>query len=70
MPLPSSCPICGRITVRRLLQDVQITANVKHELRDVGGLSAFICEVEGHIFFVLQKDLGEAAAAASAGAKP
>jgi hypothetical protein len=25
----------------------------------LGGLSAFICEVEGHIFFVLKKDLGE-----------
>jgi hypothetical protein len=57
--LPFSCPICGRFTIRRLLENVQITANMEYEFRNVGGLSAFICEVEGHIFFVLKKDLGE-----------
>jgi hypothetical protein len=62
MPLPFSCPMCGRLTIRRLLENVQITANLEHELRHVGGLSAFICETEGHICFVLQKDLGETAA--------
>lgn len=56
-PLPYTCPICGRLTLRPLLEKVGITANVEHELRNVGGLAAFMCGENGHIFFVMKKDL-------------
>jgi len=56
-PRPYSCPICGRLTIRPLLEKVGITATLDDELRNVGGLSAFMCADNGHIFFVMNKDL-------------
>ena len=55
--VPYACPICGRLTLRSLLDKVEITAKMDHEIRDVGGLSAFMCTEKGHIFFVMQKDI-------------
>ena len=55
--LPYSCPICGRLTIRPLFDKVLITANLDHELRNVGGLAAFMCAENGHIFFVRRKDV-------------
>lgn len=56
---PYSCPICGRLTLRSLFDNVPITAEVDHELRNVSGLAAFICAQYGHIFFVMKKDIEE-----------
>jgi hypothetical protein len=55
--MPYACPICGRLTLRPLFDNVQITADMDHELRNVGGLSAFMCTENGHIFFVMKKDI-------------
>ena len=55
--LPYSCPICGRLTLRPLFEKVHITADMDHELRNVGGLASFICTENGHIFFVMRKDI-------------
>jgi hypothetical protein len=41
---PQSCPICNRLSIRRLLENFQISA-------------AIICEIAGHIFFVRTADL-------------
>jgi hypothetical protein len=57
MGQPYSCPICGRLTIKQLFEEVRITADVDHELRNVGGLSAFMCADNGHIFFVMRKDI-------------
>jgi hypothetical protein len=54
---PHSCPICSRLTLQPLFDNVRITAELDHELRNVGGLAAFMCTENGHIFFVMQKDL-------------
>ena len=57
MRQPYSCPICGRLTVRQLFDNVRITADVDQEMRKVGGLVAFVCAEYGHIFFVSRKDI-------------
>lgn len=54
---PYSCPICGRLTLRPLFDNVEITANMDHGLRNVGGLAAFMCTENSHIFFVMKKDI-------------
>jgi len=48
---PQTCPICNRLSLRR--EDFQISAAINGENRNVSGLAAFICEIAGHIFFVL-----------------
>lgn len=65
LPLPHACPICGQLTIRRLFEDVRITAELDHELRNVGGLAAFMCTQQDHIFFVLRKDLDQRLSASS-----
>jgi hypothetical protein len=57
MRQPYSCPICGRLTVRQVFERVRITADFDQELRNVGGLVAFICAEYGHVFFVSKKDI-------------
>jgi len=59
---PYSCPICGRLTLRPLFDNVHITANVDRELRNVGGLSAYMCTENSHIFFVMKKDVEQESA--------
>ena len=54
---PYSCPICGQLTLRSLFDSVHITVDIDHELRNVGGLAAFMCTQNGHIFFVMKKDI-------------
>lgn len=53
---PFSCPICGRTALEQLFDDIQITANMNYELRNVGGLEAFMCSENRHVFFVMKKD--------------
>ena len=54
---PYSCPICNRLTIRPLFEEVRLTAELDHDLRNVGGLAAFMCADNGHIFFVRKQDL-------------
>ena len=56
---PRSCPICNHPNLRRLLEDVQISAAVTGDIRKVSGVAAFICEIAGHIFFVRISDLDQ-----------
>jgi hypothetical protein len=56
-PSPYSCPICGRLILEPLFDDIQITANTSHEQRNVGGLEGFMCTENRHIFFVMKKDI-------------
>lgn len=30
---------------------------MNHELRNVGGLAAYMCSENGHIFFIMKKDV-------------
>ena len=63
---PYSCPICGRLSLRQLFENVSITANVDHELRNVGGLAAFMCTAVGVLAIVATRDM-EAARTQAAG---
>ena len=60
--VPQSCPICKRPNVKSVFENVPITVDIQTELRKVGGLAAFMCTVNSHIFFVRTADLEEDAA--------
>jgi hypothetical protein len=51
-----SCPICGRRSLEQVLNTVCISARVDGE-RSVGGLMAYRCTENGHIFFVRTTDV-------------
>lgn len=54
--LPPFCPICGLSAIRRL--DLELLRNEsKGEFPPVGGVQAFLCTVNQHIFFVRVEDL-------------
>ena len=40
-------------------EDVQISAAINGNMRQVSGVAAFICEIAGHIFFVRISDLDQ-----------
>lgn len=54
---PLFCPICGKTTVVAVLDQVAINARVNNQVKEVGGLKAFQCGQQGHIFFVRTTDL-------------
>jgi hypothetical protein len=43
--------------VEPLFDDIEITAKMNHQLRNVGGLEGFMCTENHHIFFVMKKDI-------------
>ena len=55
--LPQSCPICNRLQVKPLLEEVRISAMIGGNTESVHGLVGYICEVNGHIFFVRTSDM-------------
>ena len=55
---PLSCPMCNRRTIERVLDNVLISAKVNAET-SVGGMMAYHCTENGHIFFVRTKDVEE-----------
>ena len=58
--LPPFCPICGLGAIRKL--DLKLLREeAKEELPNVGGVQAFICTVNQHVFFVRVADLIAAA---------
>lgn len=55
--VPLCCPVCGEHAIDRILEDLSITARGPAEEKKVGGLAAFMCRVNGHVFFVRYLDL-------------
>ena len=57
--LPPFCPICGLSAIRKL--DLELLRNeTKGTLPPVGGVQAFLCTVNQHVFFVRVEDLAQA----------
>lgn len=54
---PLSCPVCRRTATSRLLEEFNLTAEVKGAVREVNAVGAFRCEEAGHIFFVRFSDV-------------
>jgi hypothetical protein len=54
---PVACPICGLIAVDRIFRDFSMTVKSPLEEKTVSGLAAYICRVNGHVFFVRFADL-------------
>jgi hypothetical protein len=54
---PQSCPICGRLLTKPLLRQFHITAEMDGIVQDVHALGAYMCEDQGHIFFIRATDL-------------
>jgi hypothetical protein len=61
--VPLFCPVCGERAIDRILEDLSITAKGPAEEKQVGGLAAFMCTANGHVFFVRYLDLSLAAPA-------
>ena len=62
LPLRGKCPICGKGPLRHLEIGYKLFVEKSNQKQPIGGLLAFQCEQEGHIFFVMSKDMEEAAA--------
>jgi hypothetical protein len=54
---PLSCPICNLLKLRRLLEEFKITASNGNGDSPVGGLLAYQCLANGHVFFVCVNDV-------------
>lgn len=52
-----SCPLCGIVPVQPILEEIPVRAEVENKQTSVGGLKAFQCRTEGHIFFIRAADL-------------
>lgn len=60
--LRGKCPVCGNRPLAVLPTGYSaIVEKDKHKQR-IGGLVAFQCEEEGHVFFVMAKDVEGVAA--------
>ena len=55
------CPVCGNAPLTMLPTGYSAFVEQSSEKRRIGGLLAFQCE-EGHVFFVMAKDVEDAAA--------
>jgi len=56
--IPVECPVCYRVDVKPLFDhDIRVTADVKGESTNVSGLVGFICDQNGHVFFVRRADI-------------
>ena len=60
--LLGKCPVCGNGPVTRLTIGYRILALKPNQTQPIGGLLAYQCAVEGHVFFVLARDVEEALA--------
>jgi hypothetical protein len=55
--LRGKCPICGRGAIQPLPLDYFVFVAKDHGTQRVGGLTAYQCTQELHIFFVLSRDV-------------
>jgi len=56
------CPICGNGPLTVLPTGYAAFVEKDNENKHIGGLLAFRCEEEGHVFFVMAKDVEDVAA--------
>lgn len=57
--LNGKCPICGQGPLRALPLEHHVTASKGENNQYIGGLVAYQCAQEGHLFFVTAKDVEE-----------
>ena len=62
MIAPGRCPICGKGPLIQLPIGYRMFAEKANETQAIGGLLAFQCSQEGHVFFVMARDVEEAIA--------
>jgi hypothetical protein len=55
-----SCPICNCQQIIPLLEHFRISAQIGEDSLDVQGLWGFVCQAQGHIFFVRISDVKNA----------
>lgn len=60
--LRGKCPICGNGPLAVLPTGYAAFVEKGNEKKRIGGLLAFQCKEEGHVFFVMAKDVEELAA--------
>jgi len=61
MSLRGDCPVCGNVPLQPILTEFSITAALgERPEQHIGGLRAYQCARELHIFFVMSKDVEEA----------
>jgi len=56
------CPVCGNGPITELPTGYSAFVEKDKHKQRIGGLVAFQCEEEGHVFFVMAKDVEEVAA--------
>jgi hypothetical protein len=56
--IPVACPICGLSAVERVFHDFAMIVKGPEKDKTVRAIAAFICRVNGHLFFVRMSDLG------------
>ena len=54
---PYCCPICGFTRLEEVLGSITVTAHFPHGEHEVGGLRAYECVFNRHIFFLRDRDL-------------
>lgn len=54
--LDGKCPICGKGPLKPLVLEFEVSVTKLDNRQHVGGLLPYICEENGHIFFVMAKD--------------
>jgi hypothetical protein len=55
--LRGRCPVCGKGPLIMLPTGYKAFVEKDNEKKRIGGLVAFQCEEEGHVFFVMAKDV-------------
>ena len=57
--LPGKCPICGNGPLRALPVGYKMFVEKSHQREPIGGLLAYQCVQNGHVFFVRASDLDD-----------
>jgi len=58
MTNPNICPVCELDSIERILEDVQIAAQITGSGENVShGIVAYRCTQNGHIFFLRRSDV-------------
>jgi hypothetical protein len=54
---PKCCPICSNERIEAVFPDLMVTGKAESGNRVFQGLTAYMCLINGHIFFVRVSDL-------------
>lgn len=57
MKLLEVCPVCQKGPIRKVFEDYSFQVTRRGEQKPLGGLTAFQCTQELHIFFLMTKDV-------------